>query len=200
MTPDFHLDSERGVSSEATRELLLARLIRALDQGDEWALESILERAQNDVQMSQLVSEVQQMWLEEQDLAPLLGAALAVQLAQKHLSSAPQTQEKLKVDEVAGYLLLQGASPDEKDVLTHLAGMNTPVPALLSRANLELLARKIGSSADLRFWRRFKDAAILLRMQRTTPQSQLALAREEKSRSGSSTSIAPQATVEEETQ
>lgn len=197
MNRDHGLDREVAPETgvQVAREQQIFRWILALDSGDEWAMEQILELAQDDAELERLIGEVQLAWLQEQGLEPLQGAELAVELGQKSLSQPPAptvatSSGQLNVSEVAELLLSQGTTPAEAKVLSQLAQVKELVPASLSRADLQRLARELNVLPDKRFWRRFKDAAIALWMQRTTPQSQLALAREEKGRNPASTTDA----------
>lgn len=166
--------------SLSERERWLMRYIAALDDGNASALESLLALAHDDAEFARLIGEVHGTFAQEHELEATAQFAQVGELARQYLAPDATQSEAVRVDEVAGYLLQRAANDAEKAQLQPFLASQTPLPLRLTRANLEALARKLSVAVDEKFLRRFKDAAITVRMSRTTPQSQLALARQEK--------------------
>ena len=166
--------------SLSQREIWLMSYIAALDSGDESALEFLLKRIKEEAELARLLDEIHGAFAQEFESATDLAAQVR-ELGRRHLSQdVAAVSETVRVDEVAGYLLQLGPDAAEKERLEPFLNAQIPVPLLLTRANLEALARELAAAVDEKFLRRFKDAAITVRMSRTTPRSQLALARQEK--------------------
>lgn len=190
---------------EAARTQLLFRYIRALDEGDGDALSAVLDAALRDEELSRLLDEVNTFWAQEQEVSPASPQVeLVRQLAERHFPAAfeaPETPAPLTVADVAAKLHAAwranaAIARADREVAQKLLGVNLLVPVT---ARFEALAREISAQFSLeasdRFWLKFKNAAISLTLRGTTPQTQLALAREERTQSRVSQSRVSQSRV-----
>jgi Zn-dependent peptidase ImmA (M78 family) len=182
--------------AEEARTQTLFRYIRALDQGDEDAITQVLEAALRDPELDRLLGEVNLAFCEEGGLSPV-GAEVELvrHLLRRHFASAfeePETDAPLMVADVAAKLHADwrgsaGVTRADRDTARQLLSVDLPVPATLSRSRLDELSQILSSClsnpASARFWHKFKNAAISLRLRGTTPQGQLALARESRTQS-----------------
>ena len=180
--------------TDETRQETVFRYCRALDRGDEDTLSQILEAALRDPELDRLLSEVNLAFCEEGGVSPV-GAEVELvrHLLRRHFSSAFEEPDDtpLTVADVAAKLHADwrgsaGVTRADRETARQLLSADLPLPATLSRPRLEELTQslsaRLNAPASARFWQKFKNAAIALRLRATTPQSQLALAREERIR------------------
>ena len=182
---------------EAIRTELLLRYIRALDEGDADGLTSVLDAALRDEELSRLLDEVDTFWAQEQGISPVgEQVELVRELARRHFSAAfeaPETPAPLTVADVAAKLHADWRANSaiaraDREAAQKLLNAQLLVPATLARfdALAEEVSTRFSIQASDRFWQKFKNAAIALTLRGTTPQTQLALAREERTQSGAS--------------
>lgn len=168
-------------------ERVAHRYIEALDTGDIEGVATVLEEAQHDAELDRLITEINLAFQEELYLDPLAAdAGLVRGLAAKHFQSAAEAEPQhapLTVGEVAARLKEMRRVPfTDQKVNDELLTNKSQMPALLSTAEVKKLAETLGVNASNLYWKKFRDAAIALRMRHGQSQARLA-AREEKMRS-----------------
>lgn len=174
----------------ARREALIQRYARAVDAGDMETIDLVLQAAEGDPELDRLVSEVNQ---EVHDVAGLgrlaHDAAVVRALLRQHLPSGfaeEQPATPVTVGEVAARLVAdRSLPPADRETGRGLLGSSVTLPADLSRARVEQLAQALGAGLSERFWRRFRDAAIMLTMGQAQRQIQLAATRQARERASS---------------
>jgi hypothetical protein len=174
------------------RELAIYRYVAALDAGDLEGVEAVLHAAIADPELAEAVAEINLSYQEELLLAPPAeDAAFVRELLRKHFHSAfadeepaeEPAEEPLTVSDVAIRLEHeQRVSGSDREANRCLLGIRLPVPEMLSLQAVEELARQTGVEASGRFWRQFRETAIMLGIGRSHQQSQLAAAREARRR------------------
>ncbi len=167
------------------REKAIYRYVEALDQGDADTVAAVLDLALNDLELDQAIAEVNLAIQEEEQLAPLAADAEIVRdLIRTHLRSTRESGEAedqpLTVGEVAAQLKAERRVPfPDEGANNYLLTNSRPLPAQLSAQTIKRLATDLGVRASDRFWRVFRDTAIMLGMGRSQ-QAQLLAAREER--------------------
>jgi DNA-binding phage protein len=170
-----------------SREAAIHRYILALDQGDMEGVAQILEAALDDPELERLITEINLAYQEEEQITPIAtDAQLVRDLLHKHFKSAFETEEvdfmPLTVGEVAARLQAdRRVLPADQEANRILISSSVPLPKWLSLQAVKELAAQLGVKTSDRFWRTFRDTAIMLSMGRSHSQAQLA-AREEKVR------------------
>lgn len=171
------------------RDRALHRYIAAMEQGDTEGIAAILEMALDDPELDELISEVNEAYEEEEGLTPTArDADLVRDLLQKHFASAFEDEEvevaPLEVRQVADRLERDPRVPStDRGANRSLRDVSVALPRRLDRRGMERLKRDLGVEASERFWRRFKDAAIVMEIGRANSLGRLA-AREENERRG----------------
>lgn len=165
------------------------RYIAAMDRGDAEGVAAILEMALDDPELDGMISEVNEAYEEEEGLTPTARDAEVVRdLVEKHFASAFEDEEAetapLEVRHVASRLERDPRVPSaDREANSSLRDVSVPLPRRLDRLGMERLKRDLGLEASERFWRRFKDVAVVMEIGRTDSLGRLA-AREEKERRG----------------
>lgn len=169
------------------RDRALHRYITALERGDMDGVAAILEIALDDPELDELISEVNQAYQEEEGLTPTADEAKLVRkLLQKNFASAFEDEEAkiepLEVKEVAARLESDRRVPSaDQEANRSLRDIHIVLPRRLGRQEMEGLKKGLHVEASERFWRRFKDTAIMMEIGRANDPSRLA-AREERAR------------------
>ena len=182
--------SKRGTDrSEIWRAKAVYRYVQALDQGDMDSVAAVLRDALYDPELSRIIAEVNLAYQEEERLTPIADDAhLVRELIRKHLLSAfeaeePEDETPLTVGQVAARLQAdRRVPPADQEANRRLLGSSTPLPAWLSVQAVRQLAKELGVTASERFWRAFRDTAIMLGMGQRHKRAQLAAAREQRAR------------------
>jgi len=162
------------------------RYIKALDIGDIDGVTAVLEEAQHDSELDRIITEINLALHEELQLDELAAdAGLVKELAAKHFQSVAATEPEhtpLTVGEVAARLKeLRRVPFSDLKVNDELLTNKSHMPTLLSTAEVKKLAETLGVKASSFYWKKFRDAAIALRMRHGQNQARLA-AREETTR------------------
>lgn len=181
---------EKRPAPDEYREELILRYIRALDSSDPDEVEFVLEAAEEDSELDQLISEVNQTMHDELELGPLAAEASIVHdLLRKHLPSGFSQQETvtapLTVGEVATRMLNdRRLTLIDREGCRSLLSSPEPVPGQLSRQGIIDLAARLEPANPLteRGWNAFRDAAIMAFMGRGRQQAHLAAARQARER------------------
>lgn len=181
---------EKRPATDEYREELIFRYIRALDSDDPDVVDFVLEAAEEDPQLDQLISEVNQTLHDELGLGPLATEATIVHdLLRKHLPSGfsqPVVEAApLTVGEVATRMLNdRRLTPIDRESCRSLQSSPEPVPGQLSRQAVIDLAARLEHSTSLteRGWVSFRDATIMAFMGRGRQQAHLAAARQARER------------------
>lgn len=183
---------EKRSSAAEYREQLILQYIRALDADDLDGVDFVLEAAEEDPELDQLISEVNQTMHDELGLGPLAGEATIVRdLLRQYIPSAfaqPQPEPPpLTVGDVATRMLGdRRLAPVDREGCRSLLGNPEPVPGRLSRDAVADLAARLEPANPLteRGWNAFRDAAIMVHMGRGRQQAHLAAARQARERYG----------------
>ncbi len=181
---------EKRPATAEYREDLILRYIRALDSNDSDFVDFVLEAAEEDPELDQLISEVNLALHDELGLGPLATEASIVHdLLRKHLPSGfshPQPEAPpLTVGEVAARMLNdRRLTLIDREGCRSLQNSPEPVPGQLShQAVIELAARlEPANPLTERGWNAFRDAAIMAFMGRGRQQAHLAAARQARER------------------
>ncbi len=180
---------DNGNREARLRDRALHRYIAAMERGDAEGVAAILEMALDDPELDGLISEVNEALEEEEGLTPTARDVEVVRdLLRKHFASAFEDEEAetapLEVRHVAGRLERDPRVPSaDREVNSSLRDVSMPLPQRMDRWGMERLKRELGVEASERFWRRFKDAAVVMEIGRTDSLGRLA-AREERERRG----------------
>jgi hypothetical protein len=169
------------------REATLGRYVSALDGGDLEAVEAVLTAAMDDPELAAALDAVHLAYQEEMQLGPAAqDVALVRELVRKHFQSAFADdqavfgqEEPLTVHDVALELEYTRRVPAaDRSANAQLLHNRQPVPAQLSLQAVKQLAQEVGVQASERFWKLFRDTAIMLGIGRSHQQA-LSAAREE---------------------
>lgn len=179
---------KQNLNREVLREKLIYCYVQALDKGDMDGVAAVLEAALDDPELDRVLAEINMTYQEEELLTPTAAdAQLVRKLLREHLVSAFVVSEPIEtpltVGEIAARLQADRRVPlADQETNRHLLHSTIPVPEWLSAQAIKQLAKDLGVSASERFWRFFRDTAIMLGMGRNHEQAQLAAAREERAR------------------
>jgi hypothetical protein len=166
-------------------EQLILRYIRALDSSDTDDLDFVLEAAEDDPELDQLISEVNQTMHDDLGLGPLVAESTVVHdLLRQYIPSAfaqPSLELlPLTVGDVATRMLNDCClSPVDREGCRSLLGNPEPAPDRPSRQAVADLAARLEPANPLteRGWTFFRDAAIMTLMGRGRQQAHVAAAR-----------------------
>lgn len=172
------------------RDRAVDRYIQALDQGDLETIAVMLEQASHDPELDRLIHETNDAFYIEAGLDMLTTDAEQVRLlARQHLQSAfvdetaieAASERPLTVGEVVDRLHAdRQLSATDLDTSRALRGSRLEVPDELTTQTVGDLAKRIGMTASERFWRAFRETAIMLGLNRSQTQAHLAAAREQR--------------------
>ena len=165
-----------GSLSDAERELAFQRYLNALDRGDDFAVDAVLQLAAVDAILCQRIGAANDVLAGEltPQLAPAIAsdAQLIEDLARHHLPMAFETPapRALTFGDVAGELhKLREIPAADVELSARLMGDQTPLPAQISLPELRQIGRALQGQLGLvatessRFWREFHGAAVRLR-------------------------------------
>lgn len=178
-------------SVEILREKAIQRYISALDQGDIVGIATVLEAAMVDPELDRLIVEVNLAYQEEYRISTTVTDVQIVrEILHKHLPSAFEPEEDpepLTIGEVVAQLQAERrVSPSDKEASRVLSGSSVKLPVWLSSQTIKRLAVELGVNASERFWRVFRDTAIMMGMGRSHTQAKLDAAREERAKNAKS--------------
>lgn len=174
--------------TELWRAKAVYRYVQALDQGDMEGVTAVLRDALYDPELSRIIAEVNLAYQEEEQLTPIADDALLIrELIRKHLPSAFEADQPddtpLTVGQVAARLQADCRVPSaDQEANQRLLDSSMPLPAWLSVQAVRQLAKELGVIASERFWRAFRDTAIMLGMGQSHRRAQWAAAREQRAR------------------
>lgn len=170
------------------REKLLLRYTIALQEGDLDTIAEILQEAQHDPGLEQMIFEINDLEAAEiEETAHQQDAALVRDLLQTHLSSTlPEKRAEpppLTVGNVFARIHADAAALRvrvERDALTATQKhqeVDAPLPTDLSARGISRLLEELGIQASRRFQELFRDTALFLRMGRNQGMARLAATR-----------------------
>lgn len=170
----------------AKLERAVERYVCALDEGDLDTVSAVLNEALENPELDRVITEINFAMQDEEGLAPLSSAAnLVRELVRRHFHSAFGVEDDLSpltVGEVAARLQVERTVPTaDQPVNSALLGNPTQMPSRPGVKEIRQLAADLGVTASEKYWRVFRDTAIMLGMRQSHYQAQLA-AREERSR------------------
>jgi hypothetical protein len=164
------------------REKAIQRYVSALDNGDLDAVLLVLEEATGDPVLDQMIMEVNQAIEQEEGLTPFAKDANLVQnLVQAHFDhfEISVDEHQISVGDVAARMQADRKVPvSDEAIHKHLLKLTTPLPEILNIQAIRKLASKLQINASERFWRVFRDTAIMLGIGRG--QARMAAARKQK--------------------
>jgi hypothetical protein len=181
------MQSNHSDLNNISRQKAIYRYVQALDQSDLETIATILDLAVNDPELDRAIIEINQHIEEEENLTSFAEKAEIVRnLVRTHLPSAFEPNKPvdspLTVGEVAARLKAEQLVPfTDQEANEQLLNVSHPLPAWLNMQAVQQLAVGLQVTASERYWRAFRDAAIMLGMGRSH-QSQLLAAREERLR------------------
>lgn len=170
----------------ALRKIAVHRYVHALDHGDIDTVIQILEEALGDPELDHAIAEINQAIEEEVILTPIADDAQLVRdLIQKHFPNSMSTDfgehEALTVRDVAAQMQAKQNIPvADKQAHQELLGKSIELPSWLSIQEIKHLANDLQIQASDRFWRLFRETAIMMGMGRG--QAQMAAARRNEKR------------------
>ncbi len=173
-------------NTEITRQKAIQRYVRAIDKGDLEEIINILEQATTDPDLDLMLIEANQAVEQEEGLTAFAkDTAFVRQLVQQHFNSNIMSDEPdarpLTIGEVAARMQADRNVP-KSDQAIHktLLHFSTPLPEFLNIQAIRKLASELQISASEKFWRIFRDTAIMMGIGRG--QAQMAAARKQKAR------------------
>ena len=172
--------------TEIDRQKAIQRYVRAIDKGDLEEIIYVLEQATTDSDLDLMLVEINQAVEQEEGLTAFAKDTIFVrQLVQQHFDSNITSEETdarpLTVGEVAARMQADRSVPTP-DQIVHksLLHFSTPLPEFLNIQAIRKLASELQISATEKFWRVFRDTAIMMGIGRG--QAQMAAARKQKAR------------------
>jgi hypothetical protein len=175
---------------EASRKEFIERAafnyIRAMEQMDADAVAEIHEQALTDPELAQIIDEIDLAYQEEEGaFASDADINLLRDLLQKHFVSAALPDEDyespLNVGQIAARLQLErNLSASDKEVNRALLISTLALPAKLTNQTVSELAAQLGVTASERYWRMFRDKAILMAMGHSQGKARMAARKAQK--------------------
>lgn len=167
------------------RQKAIQRYISALDMGNIDEVLTVLEEATEDPILDRMIIEVNQAIEQEEGLTPFAeDAELVRNLVQKHFSDTQLTESderQITVGDVAARMQTDRNVPvSDQAVHKELVQLTTPLPEILNIQAIRKLAIRLQITASEKFWRVFRDTAIMMGIGRG--QAQMAAARKQKER------------------
>lgn len=169
--------------TDVDRQKALQRYISALDEGRLDDISFVLQRATEDSILDQMIVEVNQAIEQEDDLTEFAKDVETVRsLIHKHFDSEfidDEAEQPLTVGEVAARMQADRSVPvPDQPVHQNLLHLAIPLPEFLNIQAIRKLATTLQISASEKFWRSFRDTAIMMGIGRG--QAQMAAARKQK--------------------
>jgi hypothetical protein len=174
------------------REMALYRYVRALDRGDLDMMAAVLEQAERDPSLEQMILETHEAFLAEEDAVAEQGAAETVrELLRRCLPSgfAGEAEEMelppLTVSDVVGRLQADAAlsalaAREEGRMFEQLRQSRAPLPEDLSKRSLRKFFEELGLSLSEKLQKLFRETAVLLSMGREQHAARLAATRRQR--------------------
>lgn len=171
------------------RDKALYRYVRALDRGDLDAIAAVLQQAERDPMLEQIILETHEAFLAEEDSTAEQDVAETVrELLRRCLPSgfASEAEEMelppLTVSDVAGRLQADAAlnalaAREEGRVIEQLRQSRAPLPEDLSKRSLRKLFEGLGLSLSDKLQKLFRETAVLLSIGREQHAARLAATR-----------------------
>jgi hypothetical protein len=164
------------------RQKAIQRYVTALDNGNLDDVLSILDEATQDPILDQMIIEVNQAIEQEEGLTTFANDAKLVRdIIQTYFDhpEIPEDERPLTVGEVAAQMQVDRKVPvSDQEIHKRLLKVTTPLPDTLNVQAIRRLARLLKINASEKFWRVFRDTAIMLGIGRG--QAQMAAARKQK--------------------
>ncbi len=177
---------------DEAREMAIDAYIQALDSGDFEKITAILDQAASDHELDRLIHEINAAFYAEEGFDSFsVDAAQVRALVHQHLQSAfideteleAEFDRPLTVKEVIARLESDRQIPDtDRNAGKKLRECHTELPAELTTRSIMNLAQALGVTASERFWRAFRDTALMLNLGNSQAQARLAAAREQRTR------------------
>jgi hypothetical protein len=163
------------------RQKAIQRYVSALDSGNLDDVLILLEEATKDPVLDQMIIEVNQAIEQEEGLTPFAkDANLVRDLAQTYFdhTEIPEDERHITIRDVAARMQADRRVPvSDQEIHKHLLKLSTPLPEILNFQAIRKLASKLGIDASEKFWRVFRDTAIMLGIGRG--QARMAAARKQ---------------------
>lgn len=165
-----------------SRQKAIQRYVTALDNGNFDDVLIVLEEATKDPILDQMIVEVDRAIEQEEGLSQFAKDANFVQdLVQKHFNNVelPEDDRQITVSDVAARMQADRSVPtSDQEIHRHLLKLTTPLPEILNIQAIRRLASNLQIDASEKFWRIFRDTAIMLGIGRG--QARMAAARKQK--------------------
>ena len=169
-----------------SRDQLVSRYVRALDGGDMEMVGQVLEIAETDSVLDQIIAEINFSIADELGLSGVSAQVAQVSsLLHEHLASAfteAQEDAPILVSEVTAHLVAERKVPDlDQEKIWNLLHIQLPLPKRLSLPEIRKFSQQFGVSVSERFLKVFRDTAIQMSMGRG--EAQMAATRRKQGRS-----------------
>jgi len=171
---------------DLTRQKAVQRYVSAIDKGDLNQIVLIFEQATYDPILNQRLIEINQAIEQEEGLTVLAQDVVFVRkLVQQHFNSNNEIGEfyerPLTIGEVAARMQADRNIPaSDLSVHKNLLGLSIPLPEFLNIQAIRKLASDLQINASEKFWRVFRDTAIMMGIGRG--QAQMLAARKQNAR------------------
>ena len=176
----------KHTNASISRDQLVSRYVRALDNGDMEIVGQVLGIAETDSVLDQIIAEINLSIADELGLSGVSTQVTQVSnLLHEHLSSAfteHQDDAPILVSEVTARLVAERNVPDlDQEKIWDLLHIQLPLPKWLSLPEIRKLSQQFGVSVSERFLKVFRDTAIQMSMGRG--EAQMAATRLKQARS-----------------
>ena len=175
-----------NIFADITRQKAIQRYVSAIDKGNLDDIMLVLEQAIDDPILDQMLIEINQVVEQEEGLTAFAQDAVFVrQLVHQHFNSDIVSDEldeqPLTVGEVAARMQAnRSVSIFDQSAHKNLLHLSSPLPEFLNIQAIRKLAADLQVNASEKFWRVFRDTAIMMGIGRG--QAQMAAARKQKAR------------------
>ncbi len=188
-------DQQSTRQERLIREKALYRYMDALERGDFENMARILQQAEHDPELEEMIWEVQTAYLLEQDAERQENDIMLVrQLLQKHLPSGYATVQEvedippLTVSDVAARMqadeAVKGPLKQElQGVVQQLRQSSVPLPRNLGLQGIRALFAQLGVRANKQIQKLFSETALFLSAGRAQGMAQLAATRRQQEKS-----------------
>jgi hypothetical protein len=164
------------------RQKLIQRYISALDNGNFDDVMIVLEEASKDSVLDQMIVEINRAIEQEEELTPFAKDAYLVRdLVQTHFDPIEilEDERQITIADVAARMQVDRKVPlADQEIHKQLLRLATPLPEILNIQAIRKLASNLQINASEKFWRVFRDTAIMLGIGRG--QARMAAARKQK--------------------
>lgn len=167
------------------RQKAIQRYVSALDKGNLDDVLVVLEEATEDPILDRMIVEINQAIEQEEGLTPFAKDAQLVRtLVEKHFDNfqlAESDDRPITVGDVAARMQADRNVPVSDQVVhKELVRLAIPLPKFLNIQAIRKLASNLQVNASEKFWRVFRDTAIMMGIGRG--QARMAAARKQKAR------------------